>query len=91
MRSSVDNWVVYLIRCKDDSFYCGVTNNLEKRIVVHNKGKGSKYTRSRLPVVLLVVSKFMCRSEALKLEYQVKQQRRDMKVNYLKQFCESEE
>jgi len=80
----MDNWVVYLIRCRDDSLYCGVTNNLEKRIATHNSGKGAKYTSSRLPVVLVVASGFMSRSAALKLEYQVKQQRRDSKIAYLK-------
>ncbi|MBE3101022.1 MAG: GIY-YIG nuclease family protein [Firmicutes bacterium] len=82
----MDDWVVYLVRCKDGSLYCGVTNNLEKRIATHNSGKGAKYTSPRLPVVLVVASETMSRSAALKLEYQVKQQRRDLKVAYLKQF-----
>jgi len=82
----MNDWLVYLIRCSDNSLYCGITNNLEKRIATHNKGKGAKYTRSRLPVVLRVVSVPMSRSRALKLEYQVKQQKRELKVDYLKQF-----
>ena len=82
----MDSWVVYLIRCRDDSLYCGVTNNLEKRIATHNSGKGAKYTRPRLPVVLVVVSKVMSRSAALKLEYKVKQQKKSQKVDYLGHF-----
>ncbi|WP_054034129.1 GIY-YIG nuclease family protein [Desulfatitalea tepidiphila] len=67
-----DNWVVYLLRCVDDSLYCGITNDLEKRLLKHNSGKGAKYTRSRLPLVLVGVSSEMTRSEALKLEYRLK-------------------
>lgn len=84
-----NNWIVYLIRCKDDSIYCGVTNNIEKRLVSHNSGRGSKYTRSRSPVVLLLTSKGMSRSEALKLECRVKKQKAKAKVDYLRQFCSS--
>ena len=87
----MDDWVVYLVECSDGSLYCGVSNNIEKRLATHNAGKGAKYTRSRLPVVLQVVAGAMSRSAALKLEYQVKQQRKNEKVKYLRQFCRKEE
>jgi len=67
-----DNWVVYLLRCADNSLYCGITNDLEKRLSKHNSGKGAKYTRSRLPLTLVGVSFEMTKSEALKLEYHLK-------------------
>jgi len=66
------NWVVYLVRCADQSLYCGITNNLEKRLKAHNLGKGAKYTRSRLPVELLGTSSEMTKSDALKLERRIK-------------------
>ncbi len=66
------NWVVYLVRCADQSMYCGITNNLEKRLEAHNLGKGGKYTRSRIPVELLGTSSEMTKSEALKLELRIK-------------------
>jgi len=66
-------WVVYLIRCSDGSLYCGITNNLKNRLATHNSGKGAKYTRSRRPVELVVASFKMTKSDALKLEYRVKQ------------------
>ena len=44
-------WVVYLVRCADESLYCGITNDIERRLVAHNSGKGAKYTKSRMPVV----------------------------------------
>ena len=67
------NWVVYLLECSDRSLYCGITNNLENRLEAHNSGKGAKYTRSRGPFKLAGVSSLMTKSEALKLEYRVKQ------------------
>ncbi|MBU1398485.1 MAG: GIY-YIG nuclease family protein [Proteobacteria bacterium] len=67
------NWVVYLIKCSDNSLYCGITNNLGKRIEAHNSGKGAKYTRSRLPLELVGASPEITKSNALKLEYRIKQ------------------
>ncbi len=66
-------WIVYLVQCSDKSLYCGITNNLENRLAAHNAGKGAKYTRSRRPVTLVGTSSEMTRSDALKLEYRVKQ------------------
>jgi len=67
-----DQWIVYLVRCRDGSLYCGVTNNLKNRLAAHNSGKGAKYTRSRRPVELIAVSTNMTKSAALRLEYRVK-------------------
>lgn len=91
MRNSIDTWVVYLVECRDGSIYCGATNNVEKRVKTHNAGKGAKYTRSRLPVTLLLTSRVMDKWEALRLERQVKKQRANAKVDYLKKFCKSGE
>jgi putative endonuclease len=66
-------WVVYLVRCSDESLYCGITNNLKKRLATHNLGRGAKYTRSRRPVELAGASSEMTKSDALKLEYRIKQ------------------
>ena len=46
-------WFVYILECQDGSFYTGITNNISKRMKVHNKGNGSKYVRSRLPFKLV--------------------------------------
>ena len=66
-------WVVYLIRCSDESLYCGITNDLKNRLAAHNSGRGAKYTRPRRPVELVGASSEMTQSDALKLEYRVKQ------------------
>ena len=66
-------WVVYLVRCVDESLYCGITNDIEMRLVSHNSGRGSKYTKARMPVEMAEVSSKMTKSEALKLERHIKQ------------------
>jgi putative endonuclease len=76
-------WVVYLVRCSDNSLYCGVTNNFKNRLIEHNSGKGAKYTRSRRPVELVGISPEMTESEALKLEYRIKQLPADKKLSQL--------
>lgn len=78
------NWVVYLLRCSDGSLYCGITNDLKKRLETHNLGKGSRYTRSRRPAELVGASFKMTRSDALKLEYRVKKLPTDRKLLALK-------
>jgi putative endonuclease len=78
-----NNWVVYLVRCSDKSLYCGITNDIKKRLSEHNSGKGAKYTKSRIPVELVAVSPEMTKSDALKLEYRVKQQPAQEKIDEL--------
>ena len=77
-------WVVYLVRCSDKSLYCGISNDLKSRLIEHNLGKGAKYTRSRRPVDLVGISPEMTKSEALKLEYRIKQLPANKKISKLK-------
>jgi putative endonuclease len=70
---SKKKWVAYLVRCSDNSLYCGISNDLKMRLRDHNSGKGAKYTRTRRPVALVGVSSRLTKSEALKLEYKIKQ------------------
>jgi len=76
-------WVVYLLRCSDNSLYCGVSNNLKNRLTEHNSGKGAKYTRSRRPVEVVGVSPEMTKSEALQLERRIKTLPADKKLSKL--------
>lgn len=69
---TVEQWVVYLVRCSDNTLYCGVTNDLQNRLAAHNAGSGAKYTRSRRPVRLAGVSPAMSKSDAFRLEHKVK-------------------
>jgi len=65
-------WYVYILRCNDDSFYTGISTNVGERLLRHNNGKGSKYTRSRRPVELAYMEKFQTKSQALKREIEIK-------------------
>ena len=73
------NWVVYILRCSDGSYYTGITNNLAKRVATHNCGKGSKYVRSRLPVVAEWFTGSCTKSFALRLEARIKRLSHDKK------------
>lgn len=68
----MDRHFVYILLCADGSLYTGWTTDLEKRVDVHNSGKGAKCTRSRLPVKLVYHEEFSDKSSALKREWEIK-------------------
>lgn len=74
----------YVLECNDGSYYAGYTNDLEKRIRVHNEGKGAKYTRAKLPVCCIYKESFETKREAMQAEYQFKQLTRSAKERYMK-------
>ena len=61
-----------MLECSDNSIYTGITNNIEKRIKIHESGKGAKYLRGRLPIKLLHKEVFLSRSDASKREILIK-------------------
>lgn len=63
----------YMLRCKDNTYYTGYTNNLEKRVKAHNDGKGAKYTKGRGPVELIYYEEFEDKASAMCREYEIKQ------------------
>lgn len=65
----------YILRCTDNSLYCGQTNNLKRRIKEHNfnKYRSAKYLRGKTPVRLVYFEKFETRSAAMKREWEIKQ------------------
>ena len=73
----------YVLSCKDGSLYAGYTNDLQRRVRLHNEGKGAKYTRGRGPVKLIFSKPYPTKSEALKAEYAFKQLERKEKLQYL--------
>jgi len=62
----------YMLRCADGSLYTGWTNDLEKRVAIHNGGTGAKYTRGRRPVSLAYFEEFATKEEAMKREAAIK-------------------
>ena len=66
-------YYLYLLRCSDNSLYCGQTKDLQRRINEHNGDNSkSKYTRSRRPVELVYFEKYRTISKALKREFEIK-------------------
>ncbi|HHV27877.1 GIY-YIG nuclease family protein [Anaerosalibacter bizertensis] len=74
---------IYILECSDKTLYTGWTNNLEKRIETHSKGKGAKYTRARLPVKLVYFEKYNDKISAQKREYEIKQMSRKEKLKLI--------
>ena len=74
------SWCVYLLRCADGSLYAGATNDLARRLGVHGRGKGARYTRSRLPVELAWTERVRGRSAALRREAALKRLARAEKL-----------
>lgn len=77
-------WYTYLILCKDNSIYTGITNDLEGRFETHKEGRGGHYTQSHKVVELLYSEKFEVKGEALRRETQIKGWRREKKLNLIK-------
>ena len=78
-----ESWFVYVLQCSDNSLYTGITNNLEKRIETHNKKKGAKYTRARLPVVLKYFERVANKSLAAKREIAIKKLSKAEKIRLI--------
>jgi putative endonuclease len=74
-----NNHFVYILQCGDGTLYTGYTNNLEKRLTIHQQGKGAKYTRGRQPVTLVYEKQFLTKREAMQEEYRIKQLSRTQK------------
>jgi len=82
----INSWSVYMVECSDGTIYTGISNNVSKRISNHNDGKGAKYTRARLPVVLKWSQSCENKSEASKLEYKIKKLSRKQKLKLIEDY-----
>lgn len=67
-----EGWFLYVLRCRNDTFYTGITKDLEQRLKMHNDGKASRYTRSRRPVELIYYEGCASHAHALTRECVVK-------------------
>ena len=77
-------WYIYILRCADNTLYTGSTDDVERRVAVHNSGKGAKYTRGRTPVEVVYTEECESCSAALKREYAIKQLSRQEKLQLIK-------
>ena len=78
------NWIVYILRCGDDTLYTGITDDLEHRLNMHREGKGAKYTRGRGPLTLVYTEMVESKSAALKREHAIKHLSRGEKLALIK-------
>jgi len=78
-------WFVYLVRCQDGTFYCGLAKDPARRLAEHNSAdKGAKYTRGRRPVQLVYTEEVASRAKATKREGQIKRMARTQKMALIK-------
>ena len=82
-------WYLYILRCKDNSLYTGITTDVEKRLEAHRSGKGAKYTRGRGPLELVYLEECGDHSEALKRELEVKALTRAEKLKLIEKNSEA--
>lgn len=82
-QSPPSSWLVYVLLCQDGSFYTGITNNLSKRFLAHQAGKGGHYTHSHRPISVLYQEDQVDKSAALKREHEIKSWTRAEKIRRL--------
>ncbi|MBU3811612.1 MAG: GIY-YIG nuclease family protein [Candidatus Niameybacter stercoravium] len=84
-------YFIYIVKCRDETYYTGYTTDIERRLKAHNEGKGAKYTRCRLPVELVYWEQYEEKSQALKREYAIKQLTRKQKQQLIGRSVHAEE
>lgn len=73
-------WTLYVLLCEDNSLYTGISKNVDKRFLLHQKGTASKYTQAHKPTKIVYLEKLPTRSKALKREWEIKSMRRKEKI-----------
>ena len=82
-KAGAGSWWLYLIECRDGSFYAGITNDLDARYEAHVAGRGARYTRSHPPVRLIGARPYADRAAASRAEWEIKQLPKGRKIDYL--------
>ncbi len=76
-------WTVYMLECADTSLYTRITEDLERRLDEHSKGKGAKYTKNRGPFIVVFTERQETRGQALKREAAIKAMTREEKLGLI--------
>lgn len=79
MKNDFEVFYTYVLKCSDNSFYTGYTNDLKSRINKHNKKIGSKYTRARTPVKYILIKACPSKNKAMSYEKRIKLLKRKQK------------
>lgn len=77
-------WFLYLLECANGSYYAGITTDVVARFLVHQQGKGARYTRANPPIRILAQAEYIDRSAASKAEWALKQLPRDEKLGFFR-------
>lgn len=77
------SWFLYIVKCKDDSLYTGITTNINRRVKEHNLGVGAKSLRGKLPVGLVYSERYESQNKARKRESAIKSWRREYKLKLI--------
>jgi len=81
-----DRYYVYIVQCKNGTFYTGYTNNLENRIKLHDNNKGAKYLRGKSPVKLVYTKEYSYYKSALNAERKIKMLTRKQKEELIEAY-----
>lgn len=82
------NWSVYIIENSDQSYYTGISTDVERRFKKHVNGKGAKFFNSRTPIKVIYVEDGHTRSSASKRETEIKRLTKNDKMHLIKQFLD---
>ena len=82
-------WSVYIIQCRDQTLYTGITNNLTKRLEMHESGQAAKYTKGRGPFKLVYQEFFANRSISTKRESEIKKFKKEDKNKLIEGYRSS--
>ena len=82
-------YYVYMVECADGTYYAGATNDLEKRLQLHNNGHGAKYVRGRGPVSVVYQKAYRSYTRALQAESALKQLTRKQKEALVHRYARS--
>ena len=83
VEQSAERWFCYLLKCKDGSFYAGITNDVAERLEKHNRGYGPEYTKRRRPVEMVWSEQFADRIAARNREVELKGWSRQKKLKLI--------
>lgn len=84
-----NRFFIYIVRCKDGTYYTGYTKDLEKRVTLHNSGYGAKYLRRKLPVKLVYAKEYRYYKNVLRGERKIKKLTRNQKERLIKNYNEN--
>jgi Predicted endonuclease containing a URI domain len=83
------SFFVYIVQCRDGTYYTGYTKDLENRIALHKSGKGAKYIKYKLPAELVYAKEYRYYKRALNEEERIKKLKREQKLELVRIYAEN--